>query len=248
MLLLAGLGILILVLLVGAGILMVGKFNKLMYPTAPHMPAVVSQSSEEILARLESVLREKAPQVLTNLQPGLSMNQINDLEQKSGIRIPEEIKALYHWRDGFNREAINAGKFQIAGPIPGHFFLPLEDALKMPGILSNQVAGATSAQRVAFNAVAGYTKNWVTLFDDGAGDGYFFDPSRKPEQGAVFYHFAEEAQYVFFPSAKNLYAGIVKGYEENVFTWQEGTNGPSLNEDYTRADKLWDEFGASPPQ
>src|ERR1700744_6380746 len=79
---LIGLSILALLAVIGisAVSLLSTKWMQMTYPKAPPMPAVVSQSMEEILVQLESELKSNAPQVLTNLQPGLSMDRINELE------------------------------------------------------------------------------------------------------------------------------------------------------------------------
>jgi cell wall assembly regulator SMI1 len=238
-------GFLGVVVFLGGGFFLFSKIKASSYPVAPPMPPVVGQTTEEILAQLESVLKEKAPQILTNLQPGLSAEKISELENESGIHFPDEIKALYQWRDGFNPRRIRSGGFQAAGPMPGDNFLPLEAALQLARATSNQVARATLFQRAAFNVLAGYTRSWITVFDDGAGDGYFFDPARKPSEGAVFYHFTEDDEYVFFPSAKNLLAGLVKCYQQNAFAWKDATNGAGLYEDFGASSKIWNEFGVS---
>jgi cell wall assembly regulator SMI1 len=240
-----GFGLLFVVVVLSIGLFGFTKFKQVMYPPAPPMPPIVSQTAEEILAELEFQLKEKAPQILTNLQPGLPNEKIHELEQQAGISLPDEIKALYRWHNGFKHEKINPDGFRVAGPMPGDYFLPLEDALNLPTLLSNQVSNATATQRAAFNFFAGYTKSWITLFDDGAGDGYFFDPKRKPTDGAVFYHFMEDGGYVFFPSAKNLYAGMVKCYQQGVFIWKEENDGASLHEDFDAAAKIWSEFGVN---
>jgi cell wall assembly regulator SMI1 len=202
------------------------------------MPPEVSQNIGEILNKLEGLMQNKAPDVLAELKQGLSDAEITALENKSGTRLPDDVKALYRWHNGCStRNPLNCG------PIPGHRFVPLDEALGANGVISNQVANTTGAQRAAFEIFAGHTKSWIPLFDDGAGDGYFIDPVRKASQGAVFYHFAEEARYVFFPSVKNLMAGIVKCYEQNAFAWKTNENGPGLIEDFERAEKVWKEFG-----
>jgi cell wall assembly regulator SMI1 len=204
------------------------------------MPPEVSQRIGEILNKLEGVMQTKAPGVLVELKQGLSDTEIAALENKSGIRLPEEVKALYKWHNGCaTRNPLNCG------PIPGHRFVPLDEALGANSIISNQVAKATGVQRAAFEMFAGHTKSWLPLFDDGASDGYFFDPTRKASEGAVFYHFAEEAHYVFFPSVKNLMAGIVKCYEQDAFAWKTNESGTGLMEDFVRSEKVWKEFGAS---
>ena len=100
-------------------------------------------------------------------------------------------------------------------------------------------------QRAAFGVFAGHRRSWITLFDDGCGDGYFFDPKRKPQEGAVFYSFAEDGSYVFFPSLGNLLAGAAKCYEVGAFSWTNGPSGPHLEEDFNQSRKVWDEFGSS---
>ena len=112
----------IVVAVLGLGLLFFVKFRQSIYPSAPPMPPIVSQTTEEILSRLEVVLKNKAPQILTNLQPGLSAEKINELEHQSGVQLPDEIKVLYRWRNGFNLKTINSGGFRIAGPMPGHYF------------------------------------------------------------------------------------------------------------------------------
>jgi cell wall assembly regulator SMI1 len=234
---------------VGSGFLLFGKFTHSMYPFARPMPPVVGQSMEEILAQLEVELKSNAPQVLTNLQPGLSGERIKELEQQSGVHLPEEIKALYQWRNGFSRLALKSGGYGSVGPMPGHYFVPLEEAFEMSRDLTNQVAGGTAAQRAAFTLLAGYTKSWITLFDEGGGgNGYFYDPKRKPAEGAIFFHDMEEGDYTFFPSPKNLFAGLVECYRQNAFVWKEGTNGASLSEDFEASQKIWKEFGTSSDQ
>src|ERR1700744_1618657 len=178
----------------------VSKFNQSNYPTAPPMPPAVSQSMEEILVQLEGELRTNAPDVLTNLRPGLSMDKIDELEKQAQIKIPADIKAIYHWRDGYYREKSKVSGFQKTVPMPGGYFMPLEESLETRRILNNQLAGATLAQLTAYQTLAGFTKTWLTLFDDGGGDGYFYDPDRRPEQGAIFSHDMEPGDYTFFSS------------------------------------------------
>ena len=233
-----------LLLLVGIGAVLVLTVPRMVrrafYPLAPPMPPVVSTPVAQILADLEAALKSKAPRVLAELQPGLSNEEIAVLETKAGLHLPEEIRALYRWRNGSRSRDPH-----FDGPIPGHRFVPLAEALSLPTVISNQVAHAPVVGRAAFKIVAGHTKSWITLFDDGCGDGYFFDPKRKLQEGAVFYRFAEDMTYVFFPSVKNLLAGVVKSYERDAFTWKESPSGPSLNEDFNKTKQVWAEFGSS---
>jgi cell wall assembly regulator SMI1 len=227
--------------ILASGVLLAPRVvRQFFYPPAPAMPAVVSKSVVELLAELENAIKSKAPQVLDQMHAPLADEEISALERRAGIQLPEEIKALYRWHNGCRSQDPRE-----TGPIPGHRFVPLDEALGLATVLSNQVAGASALQRTAFGVFAGHRKSWIPLFDDGAGDGYFFDPQRKPNEGAVFYCFAEDATYTFFPSVRNLLAGALKCYEEGAFSWKDGPSDPGLEEDFERSQKIWDEFGAS---
>lgn len=233
---------LVIVVVVAFGLLHV--FRGFLYPTAPAMPPIVAETTEEILARLESSLKAHAPQLLEYLQPGLTAQEIADLEGRAGVRLPDDLKAFYRWRNGSRLELIKSSNRLSDVPIPGHRFVPLGEALGFRSVVSNQLAQATGIQKAAGKVFAGHRESWIPLFDDGAGDGYFFDTKRKGSQGAVFYCFAEDRTYVFFPSMKNLLAGVVKCYEKGAFTSKEG----SLDENFELSQKIWTEFGANDTQ
>ena len=61
----------------------------------------------------------------------------------------------------------------------------------------------------------------------------------------MFYTFTEDNEFVFFPSPRNLMAGIAKCYEQGAFRVKPGTSPPQLHEDFEKAEKIWAEFGAS---
>jgi cell wall assembly regulator SMI1 len=238
--------LIIIALLVLAGLLLSGALlvpravRRIFYPLAPPMPPIVSKSTAQILSELEANIKAKAPQVLEQMKPGLSDEEIIRLEGQAGIRLPDEIRTLYRWRDGCrSKDPLTAG------PIPGYRFVPLSEALGLQMVLSNQVSQATAAQRAAFGLFAGHRRSWISLFDDGSGDGYFFDPKRQPQEGAVFYSFAEDGSYVFFPSLGNLLAGAVKCYDVGAFWWTNSPAGSHLEEDFNQSRRIWDEFGSS---
>jgi len=212
-----------------------------LYPHAPPMPSVVGESMPDILAHLELVLKTNAPSVLAELQPGLSAEAIAKLEQQYHVQIPDDIKMIYEWHDG----APNKTNLLNDGFIPGHIFLSLEDTLADRAMAWQ---GASATQLAVGNAIVGYRRSWIHLFDDGAGDGYWFDPQRQPAEGAVFYNFTETGSFVFFSSAKNLMAGVARCYESGAFHMKLNTSPPELDEDYQMAGKIWGDFGASNPQ
>src|SRR3712207_5050248 len=70
------------------------------YPSPRAMPPLVEQSAEELLQRLEHVLRERAPAVAESLQPGLTDERITEIESAAGFRLPEDLRSVYRWHNG----------------------------------------------------------------------------------------------------------------------------------------------------
>ena len=227
--------------LLGLGLWARSGVRNFFYPQAPRMPAAVSAPMPEVLARLEGVLKTKAPHVVEALQPGLSAEDIVRLERQYGVQLPADIKAIYQWHNG-SRQATNSLANEF---IPTHRFIPLEEALADRTALLKQQANATLLQRAFYRVLTGHRDSWICLLGDGAGDGYWYDPKRKASEGAVFYHFAETGTYTFFPSAKNLMSAIETCYAQGIIFVKPESSPPELDEDYRRAEKVWDGFGTS---
>jgi len=213
--------------------------QRFFYPFAPPMPAGVGEAMPDILARLEAALKTNAPSVLAGLQPGLAAGDIARLEQQYRIQLPDDLRALYAWHDGA-RQPTNTAACDF---IPIHRFLPLEEALAdRAAFAPNQLP---PVQWVAYRFLAKHREPWLWVFSDGARDGYWFDPTLKPPDGAVFYTFTEDGTFIFFPSFKNVMAGVTKCYEQEIYRVKPGTAPSQLDEDFEKSAKVWTEFGAS---
>lgn len=203
------------------------------YPRPGRLPPAVSQTTDELLARLQSILETRAPHVSVSLQPGISDEHIRDLETRGKFQLSEELRALYRWHNGMSTN----GSGEL---IPMAYFLPLDRIVDDRNAVNAQVDSGTVAQRAAFKAFAGHTKPWVSIFPDGAGDGYYFDP----ERNSFFHHFAETASYHWFPSFRNFLAGVIECYESGAFFTTNSTNGLILDQDFDKTEAIWNRFGA----
>ena len=116
------------------------------------------------------------------------------------------------------------------GLLPGQRFLPLEQCVAERALVRQQ-SGA------AFAVFAGHRKSWVHVLDDGAGDGYFFDPERTDAAGAFFYHMGESGYYVWFPSFRNFLSGAIDCYETRCV--RLSADGKNLDEDGPGTEKIW---------
>lgn len=200
------------------------------YPKPGRLPPVVSQSAEELLARLTACLSSNAPSVLASLQPGLSEAQISTLETQGHFKLPPDLRSLYRWHNGQSRS-------NVCSFLPGQRFVPLDEFVEEKFVLQGQLADAKWHQSRAFSLLSGYTKDWIQVFDDRTGDGYFYDPSRAEGSGAFFYRFTEVRYYRWFPSVRNFLEGCIECYETNAFAIGKEAN--ELVEDSQKTEIIW---------
>jgi len=210
--------------------------RSLFYPKPRQLPPVVSQSTSELLARLQSVLESNAPAVARSLQPGLTDAQIGELEAQGGFQLTGDLKALYRWHNGMTSNS-------TVGLLPGQKFVPLDEVVLIRRLNGEQLASVPTVQRAAFSAFAGHTKGWVHIVDDGAGDGFFYDPKRTEAEGAFFGHFAETGDYSWFPSLRNFLAGVIECYESRVV--RVAADGENLDADFVRLQQVWERLAES---
>ena len=233
--------IIISLILLGALLLLFGgKYcltakNELFYPTIVNTVPPVSNDLGNILLEFETILKEKNEKVYNSLNQGLTADDIHQLETKYSVKLPEEITALYMWHNGcgdFNNGLTNGSI------IPGHWFVPLEQALEMSKSVQSDT---TFVQKLFYEVFAGHRKGWIVLLDDGCGDGYFYDPARSSGAGYVFYHFAEIGHYVFFPSLKNMFQAFIECYQNDVFNFDNEMNIQA----YETEKKIMSKYGLS---
>lgn len=225
------------VLAVLATVMLGGSFalRSFLYPKPGPMPAIVSDTTEQLLTRLEAVMQQRAPEILRTLQPGLSESQMAKLETEGDFKLTADLRVLYRWRNGM--KASDRKEF-----IPGHRWPPLEEVVAGRLALRSQHEAASITQKIAFNIFAGHRKDWVHILDDTAGDGYFYDPNRSEPSGEFFYCFVEVRHYIFFPSLRNFLKGVADCYEQGVFKLKD--DGVTLDENSERAERVWRELGA----
>jgi hypothetical protein len=89
------------------------------------------------------------------------------------------------------------------------------------------------------NLFIGHRRSWFTLMGDGTV-GYFYDPDRGDSEGAFFYHFDEDGDYVWFPSFQNFLAGVIEYHSSGAV--KQAPDG-ELEEDYDKTEEIWSRFG-----
>jgi hypothetical protein len=196
-------------------------FRAAQMPDPSIVPPVTSESMDVLLQSLESELAKHDPSIIQSLLPGITPRELDQVEATLGQSIHPEMQALYRWHNGLanDRELFL-----------GHGFWPLELAIQ-----TNQEL-AMHYREKGFSLFMAHEKNWLSLFPDAAGDGYYYDPSRDYETGGVFYNFREAGYFRYFPSVKNLIKAIVECYQSGVYP----QNGEP---DFDLEERIMDKYG-----
>ena len=210
--------------------------RNLFYPVPERMPPATTHNVEKLLTQLEATLKTKAPAIIGSFQPGLADSQITALEEKAGMKLSSDMRALYRWRNG------SASK-NLEGFIPGHRFVPLEEAVESSDLFRQKVKESTFSQRVAHRVFTAHRAKWLVVFDDGAGDGYFYDSGKSDIEGAFFYHVAEVGYYRWFPAVGNFIGGVVECYEAGAI--KASGDGMKLEENFEQSQEIWEQVSAA---
>jgi cell wall assembly regulator SMI1 len=171
-------------------------------PNPASTPPVVNESLDELLHDLEAVLNQYRPETIQSLMPGITQEQLGLAESALNQSIHPEIQALYRWHNGLgNEEEL----------FPGYRFWELDRAIQV-----NQEANNFYKEK-GVSLLMAHEKNWLVLFPDFSGDGYYYDLKGSYETGVVFYNFRESNYYRYFPSIKNLLRAIIDCYQNDVY-------------------------------
>lgn len=165
------------------------------------MPPDPPGTIDDAIAALETALAQHAPQTLANLNPGLTDDEIDAALAGTGLALPEELRALYRWRDG-------------SGPAPARAFRPFFANSEFI-TLAHSVPVYQQLQSAPPHIA--YMKSWLDVFPDPMGDGIKHDLSPRTPQGAWFDVFIEDSQYTYYPSLKSILVMVAEGFRTGVF-------------------------------
>lgn len=191
------------------------------------MPLVVDESMDTLLQSLEIELRIYDPGMIQFLQPGITLEELERAEAILGQAIHPEMRALYRWHNGL------ANDKEL---FFGHGFSPLENAIQMNQEFTRYY------QEKGLSFFMAHEKNWLILFPDGAGDGYYYDPKRSYETGGIFYNFRESDYYRYFPSIKNLVKAIIESYQGGVYP-QDPKPNLNIEKQIMIEEKIMNKYG-----
>jgi len=74
---------------------------------------------QDLIVRADHWLQQNRPGYYASLAPGASIATLDDYEDQTGAALPEDIRALWSWKNGSTDEALLAN----------HMFISVEDSL-----------------------------------------------------------------------------------------------------------------------
>ena len=157
----------------------------------------------ELIEKLDRQLAGLRPEYYQELKPSLSDLEIQNLQEQYKIRLPEDLKTLYKWKNGQNQNCYESF-------VNNSMFVSLEDALDTAAELTSMIGSD-------FEIENWWNENWIPVFHNGGGDYICLDCegtfTKNPGQLIEFWH-ADEDRNVIAPSLKFFISQIVKHYEE----------------------------------
>lgn len=153
----------------------------------------------EILDKQLATLR---PEYYKQLQPGLSDNEIQALQQQYNITLPEDLITLYKWRNGQQDACYESF-------VNNSSFLSLESALDTAEEFTGMIG-------FDFEIENWWHKDWIPLFNNGGGDLICYDMgglfTDNPGQLIEFWH-ADNDRNIITPSLSTFLDTLIAYYK-----------------------------------
>lgn len=146
-----------------------------------------------ILVTLDQLIRSKRATYYKSLQPGLSPQQIQVLEEQYGITLPEDLRSLYQWHNGQQDDNYEAF-------VNNSTFVSLENAL-------DAAAEFTSMIGSDFELPDMWHETWIPIFSNGGGDYICYDLA-----GSFDGQPGQLIEYWHADNDRNIIAGDLAGF------------------------------------
>lgn len=183
-----------------------------MYPRPTSLAPATRTPLKELLSQYEGVISELSPAVHTTLQPGLSSEQLDDLQNQHGINLSADIRVLYSWKNG------SSGHTSV---FPFYRFVPLSEALEARTHFSKGPQNKSADVKEVYGDWLSFRYSWLCVLDNGCGDGYFYDPDRQKEASSFFHTFHDDVGYAFYPSVGNYVQQLLELHRLGCLTADE---------------------------
>jgi cell wall assembly regulator SMI1 len=116
---------------------------------------------KELLRKLDDLIKKTRPDYYGKLNTPLSESEINGLETKFNLSLPQDLKELYLWKNGQNSACYESF-------INNSEFMELEDSLETAVELTSMIGSD-------FETNNWWNENWLPIFHNGGGSYICYD-------------------------------------------------------------------------
>lgn len=193
-------------------------------------------SIEELWDIVTAVYEKEKPDYKSYLNPAVELEEVSTIEEKMGIQLPSQLKALYLCNNG-EKENLEGSILGLRFLSVGEMFLSWCDWLYVLKDKELMKACVKDAESVPENAVRKVYANrkWIPFAHDQEGNyiGIDLDPDENGTVGQIInYGSDENRKYVIAKSLREFLVLMVKVLESNK---------PSIKTRYKRAViKVWE--------
>lgn len=154
------------------------------------------------LELLDTYLRTARPDFYSKLNDPLKEDEIKALEERFNSELPDDLKALYQWKNGQKDECYNSF-------VNNSIFMPLEDAFDSAEELTSMIGSD-------FEVENWWNENWIPIFHNGGGDHICYDMggtfTGQKGQLIEFWH-ADNDRNVIAPNLRSFVEAINQFYK-----------------------------------
>ncbi|MDJ1501019.1 SMI1/KNR4 family protein [Xanthocytophaga agilis] len=114
-----------------------------------------------LVSILDQQLKNSRTEFYRKLNFPLTTKEIHEIEEQYGIVLPEDLKALYLWKNGQANDCYESF-------VNNSVFLSLQDALEIATEMTSQIG-------TEFDIENWWNKEWIPVFHNGGGDYICYD-------------------------------------------------------------------------
>ncbi len=149
--------------------------------------------------KYEKLLVELGVDVHSDLQRGLTDQELDAIEEQYHCKFTDDIRQLYKWHNG-SPETCATEIFAWGR------FLPIEYSLKVKNLPITHPD--PEVQKLTEQMLA-YRKSWIAIIEDASGNGFYYDPDRSTQASSFFYHPHDDIPYYFYPCVGNYIQSLL---------------------------------------
>ncbi|MGB3758504.1 MAG: SMI1/KNR4 family protein [Rivularia sp. (in: cyanobacteria)] len=173
-------------------------------------------SLENILAWQE----RNRPEYASQLQPGLTEEEIEEKLKHIPFRLPKEVYQLYQWRNG--------STFDYFLPGAGFIFLPLERAIEE--YEANAEVHSTNLEY--YGDDFGWNPYYFPIFFEGIENFFVIGSDKQQDESPVIYYFIEDGSHdIFCSNLTKMIQVIAECYDTGAYHLTEKAGRQRLVED-----------------